>query len=124
LIAGIPVVMAVGGLVGLVNGILIGYLGLRAFLTTLVMLIIIRAVTDQLLLDWALVIGRGFNASLPWEFMAIGGLWGIPASLLFAALAAVVAHVVLTRMRFGWHVMAVGGSRRSAYNAGIRVKRT
>lgn len=124
LVAGIPVVMLVGGAVGLINGILIGYLGLRAFLTTLVMLIIVRAVVDQLLLDHAMTISRGFNPGLAWEFMAIGSVFGIPASLVFAAAAAVIGHVVLTRMRFGWHVMAVGGSRRSAYNAGIRVKRT
>src|SRR5262249_49346066 len=36
--------LAVGALVGLVNGVLVGYLRLRAFLTTLVTLIIVRAV--------------------------------------------------------------------------------
>jgi ribose transport system permease protein len=30
---------------------------------------------------------------------------------------------VLTRLRPGWHVLAVGGSRRSAYNAGLPVRR-
>lgn len=124
LIIGIPAVMAVGGLVGLINGILIGYLRLRAFLTTLVMLIIIRAVVDMLLLDYAMVISRGFNESAAWEFMADGSLFGLPASLLAAVLVALVAHLVLTRVRFGWHVLAVGGSRRSAYNAGIKVRRT
>ena len=31
---------------------------------------------------------------------------------------------MLTRLRIGWHIMAIGGSRRSAYNAGIAVRRT
>ncbi|SEP11317.1 monosaccharide ABC transporter membrane protein, CUT2 family [Salinihabitans flavidus] len=124
LILGIPAVIAVGGAVGLINGILIGYLGLRAFLTTLVMLIIVRASVDMLLLDYAMIIGRGFNASLAWEFMALGNIFGIPSSLVAVVVVAVAAHLVLTRFRFGWHLMAVGGSRRSAYNAGIRVKRT
>ena len=123
LVVGIPLVMLVGGAVGLINGILIGYLRLRAFLTTLVMLIIIRAVVDLLLLDYSMTISSGFNMSAAWEFMAIGSLFGIPSSLVFAALVALVAHVALTRVRFGWHVLAVGGSRRSAYNAGIRVRR-
>ena len=121
---GIPAVMLVGGLVGLVNGLLIGYLGMRAFLTTLVMLIIVRAVVDQGLLDYGQTIMRGFNASPTWEFMAIGDVFGIPSSLAVAIVIAIVGHIVLTRMRFGWHVSAVGGSRRSAYNAGIKVKRT
>jgi ribose transport system permease protein len=32
--------------------------------------------------------------------------------------------VFLTRLRLGWHIQAVGGSRRSAHNAGISVRRT
>ena len=124
LAVGIPAVMLLGGLIGLINGLLIGYLGMRAFLTTLVMLIIVRAIVDQGLLDYGQVIMRGFNPSATWEFMAIGKVFGIPSSLVVAGVIAVIGHVVLTRMRFGWHVMAVGGSRRSAYNAGIRVKRT
>ena len=40
------------------------------------------------------------------------------------AVAAIGGHVMLTRLRVGWHIMAIGGSRRSAYNAGIAVRRT
>lgn len=121
---GIPMIMLLGGLIGLVNGLLIGYLGMRAFLTTLVTLIIVRAVVEQGLLDYGQIISSGFNASASWEFMAIGSVFGIPSSLFVAAFIAIAGHIVLTRMKFGWHVMAVGGSRRSAYNAGIKVKRT
>ncbi|MDB5554407.1 MAG: transporter permease [Rhizobium sp.] len=124
LAVGIPVIMLLGGLIGLVNGLLIGYLGMRAFLTTLVTLIIVRAVVEQGLLDYGQIISSGFNASASWEFMAIGSVFGIPSSLFVAAFIAIAGHIVLTRMKFGWHVMAVGGSRRSAYNAGIKVKRT
>jgi ribose transport system permease protein len=124
LVVGIPLVMIVGGLAGLANGILIGYLRLRAFLTTLVMLIIIRAVVDMLLLQFATTVSRGFNDSAVWDFMAEGSLFGAPSSLVVAAVVAVIAHIVLTRVRFGWHVMAAGGSRRSAFNAGIKVRST
>ena len=47
--AAIVATIGVGALVGLINGLLIGYLRLRAFLTTLVMLTLIRAVVDFLL---------------------------------------------------------------------------
>ncbi len=30
----------------------------------------------------------------------------------------------MTRLRPGWHITAIGGSRRSAYNSGIAVRRT
>jgi ribose transport system permease protein len=49
----IPTVLAAGALVGLVNGLLIGYLRLRAFLTTLATLIIVRAIVDLLVLTYA-----------------------------------------------------------------------
>ena len=56
----VPVVvlgaMLVGGAVGLVNGILVGYLRLRAFLTTLVTLIIVKAIVDTLILKYQVVI--------------------------------------------------------------------
>ena len=121
---GIPLVMLLGGAIGLINGLLIGYLGMRAFLTTLVMLIIVRAIVDQGLLDYGQSLMSGFNASTTWEWMAIGTVFGIPSSLFVAGFIALIGHIVLTRMRYGWHVMAVGGSRRSAFNAGIKVKRT
>ena len=37
---------------------------------------------------------------------------------------AIFGHVFLTRLRPGWHITAIGGSRRSAYNSGIPVRRT
>ncbi len=37
---------------------------------------------------------------------------------------ALFGHVFLTRLRPGWHVTAISGSRRSAYNSGIPVRRT
>jgi hypothetical protein len=47
--AAIAATLGVGALVGLINGFLIGFLRLRAFLTTLVMLTLIRAIVDLLL---------------------------------------------------------------------------
>ena len=38
--------------------------------------------------------------------------------------SAIFGHIFLTRLRPGWHVIAIGGSRRSAYNTGIAVRRT
>ena len=45
----IIVTMIVGGMLGAVNGVLIGYLRLRAFITTLITLIIYRSAFDLLI---------------------------------------------------------------------------
>src|SRR5690606_8245237 len=49
---------------------------------------------------------------------------GVPFVFIVATVIVLAWHVILTRARLGWHIMAVGGSRRSAFNAGLRVKRT
>ena len=110
--------------IGLINGLLVGVLRLRAFLTTLVMLIGLRAVVDTLLLEYALNISAGFYDSDAWTYLGEGNVFSIPISAVLFATAAIVMHLVISRTRLGWHVMAVGGSRRSAHNAGIAVKRT
>ena len=49
---------------------------------------------------------------------------GVPSVVLVYVVVAIFGHIFLTRLRPGWHITAVGGSRRSAYNAGIPVRRT
>jgi len=116
--------MLAGGLVGLVNGFLVGYLRLRAFLTTLVTLIIVKAGVDTLILKYQVAISMPSQSSELWDFMGDGTVYGFPFSFVLATTIAIAAHVFLTRLRLGWHIQAVGGSRRSAHNAGISVRRT
>ncbi|WP_454746692.1 ABC transporter permease [Ciceribacter selenitireducens] len=117
-------VVAACSFIGLINGLLIGVLKLRAFLTTLVMLIGLRALVDTLLLTYALQISAGYYDSAVWDFFGSGNILGIPVSFVLFIVAAILMHVVVSRTRLGWHVMAVGGSRRSAHNAGIAVRYT
>lgn len=117
-------VVFVCGFVGLINGILVGYFKLRAFLTTLVMLIGLRALVDTILLNYALVISSGYYDSDFWYFVGDGVLLGLPTSVWLFGFFAIIMHIVLSRTKLGWHIMAVGGSRRSAHNAGISLKRT
>jgi ribose transport system permease protein len=77
-VAGWPVVaviaatLACGAAVGLVNGFLVGYLRLRAFLTTLVTLIIVRQ-SSTCCLKYRVAIAAGFvdpDAVLPQKDMS------------------------------------------------------
>ncbi len=109
---------------GAINGYLIGYLRLRAFLTTLVTLVIGRALYDILIINFAAQVQQSDITSEIWDFIGDGKILGLSASVLTAAVIATIAHVALTRSRPGWHILAVGGSRRSAHNSGIRVRET
>jgi ribose transport system permease protein len=124
----VPAVIAAtllcGAVLGSINGLLIGYLRLRAFITTLITLIIYRSAYDLLLFDNSTKIAAGFPDFPSWDFMGGGTVAGIPAVVLIYVVVAIFGHVFLTRLRPGWHVTAIGGSRRSAYNSGIPVRRT
>ena len=122
----LPITLLLGAAIGALNGVLVGYLRLRAFLTTLVTLIIVRAGVDL----WGMIASAGLvsdtdiNGSDIFDFLGDGSVLGVPSSLVVAGVVAICAHVFLSRMRLGWHIFAVGGSRRSAFNAGIHVRRT
>lgn len=116
--------VTVGALLGAVNGVLVGYLRLRAFLTTLITLIIFRAIYEILSLQYSTAIAGGLPDSDVWYFMGDEAFLGLPSVAWAYALVAIVGHITLTRLRVGWHIMAIGGSRRSAYNSGIAVRST
>ena len=113
-----------GALLGAVNGLLIGYLRLRAFLTTLITLIIFRSIYEILSMQYSTEIAGSLPDSAVWAFLGDGTFLGLPTVAWIYAVAAIGGHVLLTRLRMGWHIMAIGGSRRSAYNGGIAVRRT
>ncbi len=122
--AGFLAAIATGAAFGAINGYLIGFMQLRAFLTTLVTFIIGRALFDILVVNFAAQIQLSDVTSDVWDFIGDGRVFGVSISVITAAVIAIVAHVALTRSRIGWHILAVGGSRRSAHNSGIRVRET
>ena len=113
-----------GALLGAVNGILIGYLRLRAFITTLITLIIYRSAFSLLIQRYSNEIAAAFPDIPSWNFIAGGDFIGLPSVALVYIVIAILGHIFMTRLRPGWHITAVGGSRRSAYNSGISVRRT
>lgn len=122
--AAVPATIVTGCALGAVNGVLIGYFRLRAFLTTLITLIIYRAAYDLLIFYHATAIASGLPDSPAWDFIGSGSVLGVPSVAYVFAAIAIYGHVFLTRLRPGWHINAIGGSRRSAYNSGISVRKT
>lgn len=116
--------VACGGTIGAVNGLLVGYLRLRAFLTTLVTMIVVRGLVDALQLDHAQTIASVEIQSATWDTIAFENVLGLSVSFIVAIVLATITHLLLTRLRPGWHTLAIGGSRRAAFNAGIDVRRT
>jgi ribose/xylose/arabinose/galactoside ABC-type transport system permease subunit len=116
----IAIVLALvcGGLAGLLNGALVNYIRIPAFIATLGMLYVARGVM-------IFVIHGQPIAPLPDAFNALGqgDLLSIPYLVIYAVVVAIIAHIVLEYTTFGWSVRAVGGNREAAQNAGINVRR-
>jgi ribose transport system permease protein len=114
----IPFVLAVGTLVGAVNGVGIVIVGLPAIVMTLAMNGVLQAV--------ALVYSNGTPTgvaptSLQW-FMT-GRLGGLAPSAWSLILFAVFATLLLSRTTFGRRLYAVGNSQEAARLSGVGVGR-
>jgi ribose transport system permease protein len=115
-------VLVWGALIGAVNGALIAYAKTRPFLTTMVVLIIVRAAYNKVTAAYAVELASGSSDSPTWDDLGTGFLFGVPVNMVCLIVIGIVAHVYLTRIRSGVHIMAVGSSRKAARHAGIDVK--
>lgn len=115
--------LAVGIAIGSINGILIGYIKARPFLTTLVTLIILRATVNILSDKYATTFATNSPDSATWDYLGEGVMLGIPINAAVLILILLFGHVFLSRSRYGWHITAIGASRKAARHAGIQVER-
>jgi simple sugar transport system permease protein len=111
--------LALGGVVGLIQGYFIAYEKIPAFIVTLAGLSVIRG--------FALLITGGY--SIPIEptspFVAIGRAWilGIPAPALIAIVVLLAAYLVFNETHFGRYVTGVGANAEATRRAGVNTRR-
>ena len=110
--------LAVGTIVGIVNGLLVTLLKIPAFLATLGMMSIIRGSAMWLTATKAITIR---NDAFNYVF-GMGTVAGIPIVLIWTVIALVLGHVALKYLAYGKKVLAIGGNQSSALYSGIRVK--
>ncbi|MFG6476043.1 ABC transporter permease [Microbacterium sp. P06] len=114
----IVIALLVGVGAGLVNGIVIAYGNVVAFMATLAMLVAARGLAEILADRRTLVVeDRGFITFMNGDFL------GIDILIWIFALVAVMGWVLLNRTTFGRRTVAIGGNREAARLAGINVKR-
>ncbi|MEV0174145.1 ABC transporter permease [Streptomyces sp. NPDC050803] len=114
----IPVTLAVGALVGVINALLIIRFGLNGFIVTLGMLIVLRGILTG-------ISGGQTFFQLPESMLYLGTAeWlGMPASIWICLALFAVAIVVLGWTSFGRSLYAIGGNVDAAKAAGIRTDR-
>lgn len=104
---------------GLINGLLIGGLGLTPFITTMATQLIARGI--------AFVLSQGIAVQgTPYSLMDFGfvTVFGIPAVTWVGLLVVVFCVLLLSQTQWGRHVMLIGSNRNAAHFSGINVKLT
>lgn len=110
--------LAVGMFAGLINGVIIAYGNVVAFIATLAMLVAARGAAE-------LISGRRTQIVIERDFLAVmrSNFLGVPLLIWIFALVAAAGWFLLTRTTFGRRTVAIGGNLEAARLAGIKVKR-
>lgn len=117
------IAIAGGLLIGLINGVMIGYIGVQPLVATLSFMVAgrgiallianeqLRSVSDP----GILAIGRGS--------LLAGTPFAVPYAVIIAGGALIMIAVLINKTTFGKQLLAIGGNRRASELAGMPVKR-
>lgn len=110
--------LAVGAVIGFINGYLVVKVKMNAFIVTLSSFIWVRGLVV------ALSGGRSAQNLAPEiRWLGIQRVLGIPITAYIAILCFVAFSFLMARTRFGRHVIMIGGNEIAAFRAGIKVER-
>lgn len=116
-IVGIAVILLIGGVIGLMNGISVAYFGVNPFLQTLAFFIIFRGAT--------IAASTYPITDLPESYLFVGGgdiVSGVPFAVLVLFVAFALVGFLLKYQPFGLAVYAVGGNEQASREAGINTE--
>ena len=113
------IVMVICAIFGLINGIVISYLNVPAFIGTLGMQLIIYGIA--LVITNSVPIG-GYRA----DYITVtqGKIAGIPVLFIYLVIAAAIFWFVYNYTRHGKYMYAIGGNEVAAEVSGVNVKKT
>jgi simple sugar transport system permease protein len=114
---GVIVVLLVGLLVGLANGVMAILGKVTPFLITLATMLILRGIMIFLIPEGVYFLPDDFT------FLGRARIGDVPVAVVVFAITYVVAYVVMGSHSFGKSIQAIGSSPRAAHIAGIRVNR-
>lgn len=121
----IAISLAVGALVGFINGILVTRFNVAPFIATLGMLYVARGAA--LLLSngstFPKLRGEPELGNTGFSFLGVSRPLGIPTAIWIMIIVAIIAIVLANRTRFGRWMYAIGGNPRAAQLSGTPVRK-
>lgn len=117
--------IAVGALVGWVNGILVARFKVAPFVATLGMLYVVRGIALLITngLTYPRLQGSPQLGNTGFNWVGFESILGIPVGVLVMVILAVVGSFLLNKTAFGRWLYASGGNERAAELSGIPVER-
>lgn len=114
---GVVIALAVGSLLGAINGILITKGKMAPFIATLATMTIFRGLT--------LVYTGGnpitnFGDAFSYKFIGRGYVLGIPWPVILMIIFFAIAFVILNKTPFGRKTYAIGGNEKASFISGIK----
>jgi ribose/xylose/arabinose/galactoside ABC-type transport system permease subunit len=114
----IILVLLIGGLVGLVNGLITTFLRVPSFLVTLGMMSVLDGISNT--------ISKGgpvsYSSNLLGTLVNKSAIPGVPNGALIALVLVVAFTALAFATSYGRHLYAVGGNERAARLSGVRVR--
>lgn len=114
----IPLAMLFGLCCGLINGSLVAFIKLPAFIVTLGLMTAVRGVARLLGNDTTV-----FNPKLPFAWIGNERFFGLPYLIIIALAVIAISWFILRRTVLGLRIYGVGGNQDAARLAGVKVWR-
>ena len=115
--------LALGTLMGAINGFIITRFNVAPFIATLGMLYVARGIAGLRNNGYTFpnLIGRPEYGNTGFQLLGEGTLLGVNYSIWLMIVFAIVAYIVTTRTPFGRHVYSIGGNENAAKLSGVRI---
>ncbi len=119
----ILIMLGSGILIGLVNGVVVSYLKVPSFITTLGMMLLVRgsalyyvggAPQGYLTDNWR-AFGRNYIEEVPFFSR-------VPYALIIMIVIGIISYIMFNRTNFGKQILAVGDNVRASQLSGVRVR--
>jgi ribose transport system permease protein len=115
----IVLTIAIGGLLGLVNGALIAYVRLPSFILTIATGTVFGGLGLQIVNSQSVYLG----ISQSFINLATGSWLGLSHQVFIGVGVLIVAHLFMRHTEYGRHMYAIGGNPEAARLSGLRVRR-
>ena len=115
---GIVAIVFSCGIIGLINGLMIGVYNINPMMTTLATMALARGLTLGSSHATSVAVSNG---AVNW--LGGGQLGPIPAALLVIVVLYAVFYLIFKRTTFGTYIYAIGGNKMAARASGVKTRR-